>query len=83
MQITETIVQTDNRADGITAVHALHDKGNAATLYGPVGGRFLAVDLDAPFVDIVDALADLLFGHVEDYSVTAEDEAMRLVKRGV
>ena len=75
VQITDTIVQTDTREEGVREVYALHDKGHAATLYG--SGPFLAIDLDAPYVDVFDAIYDLL-GDDE----RAEGEAMRLIKRG-
>lgn len=77
-QITDTIVQTDTREEGVKAVYALHDRGNAARLVGPLdSGRFLVLDLDAPIVDIVDALFDAGMSANE-----AEDAALRYVKQG-
>ena len=77
-QITDTIVSTDTREEGVKAVYALHDRGNAAKLVGPMpNGQFLALDLDAPFVDIVDSLFDAGLSSNE-----AEDAAMRYVKQG-
>lgn len=77
-QITDTIVSTDTREEGVKAVHALHDQGNAAKLVGPMpNGRFLALDLDAPIVDVTDALFDAGLSSNE-----AEDAASRYVKQG-
>lgn len=77
-QITDTIVSTDTREEGVKAVYSLHDQGNAAKLVGPMpNGRFLALDLDAPIVDIVDALFDAGMSSNE-----SEDAALRYVKQG-
>lgn len=72
-----TPIIRDTREEAAADVHALHDVGRAATLYGPVAGRFLALDLDAPVVDVTDALFDLGLG-----SDHAADEALRLVAAG-
>jgi hypothetical protein len=68
---------TTDRPAAIAAVHDLHDAGRAAGLVGPVNGRFVALDLDAPFVDVVDALIELGLGCNE-----AEDVAWKRVGRG-
>ena len=76
--ITDTIVATDTREEGVKAVYALHDQGNAAKLVGPFdNGRFLALDLDAPVTDITDALVDAGMSATE-----AQDAALRYVKQG-
>lgn len=70
---TET---TTSRDEAIAAVNALHAEGQAATLYSHAG-RYVALDLDAPIVDVTDALFDLGLD-----TERAEDEALRLVARG-
>lgn len=62
--------------EAIADVRALHADGAAATLVSHAG-RYLALDLDAPIVDVTDALLDLgLDLHA------AEDAAHRYVARG-
>ena len=72
--MNETI--TTNQAQAIKAVYALHDAGHAATLHSH-DGRWIALDLDAPVVDVVDALDELGLDAND-----AEDVAHRLVARG-
>jgi hypothetical protein len=77
-QITDTIVSTSTFEEGVQEVHALHAKGHAAKLVGPMPNeQWLALDLDAPIVDIVDALFDAGLSANE-----AEDRAWRYLQQG-
>lgn len=78
--IVEAHQPTTDRDAAVAAVHALHNAGRAATLYsfvGHYGPGYVALDLDAPVVDVVDALSEL--GLADD---RAQDEGLRLVARG-
>lgn len=69
-------MQITDRPTAVAEVRALRDAGHNTALYSYSGrGRYVALDLDAPIVEIVDALDELGLD-----AEAAEDEALRLVR---